>query len=40
VATASLLETGIDEVETRVWRLFEASRVDGRSPERRPARLN
>src|SRR6266481_6801584 len=32
VATASLLENWIDEAETRVWYLFEASRVNGRSP--------
>jgi starvation-inducible DNA-binding protein len=32
VATASLLENWIDEAETRVWFLFEASRVNGRSP--------
>ncbi len=32
VATASLLENRIDEAETRVWFLFEASRVNGRSP--------
>ena len=32
VATASLLEYWIDEAETRVWFLFEASRVNGRSP--------
>jgi starvation-inducible DNA-binding protein len=31
-ATASLLENWIDEAETRVWFLFEASRVNGRSP--------
>jgi starvation-inducible DNA-binding protein len=32
VATSSLLENWIDEAETRVWCLFEASRVNGRSP--------
>jgi len=32
VATASLLENWIDEAETRIWFLFEASRVNGRSP--------
>ena len=32
VATASLLENWIDEAETRVWYLFEASRVNGGSP--------
>jgi starvation-inducible DNA-binding protein len=32
VATASLLENWIDEAEARVWYLFEASRVNGRSP--------
>src|SRR5271169_6861269 len=32
VATASLLENWIDEAETRVWYLFEASRINGRSP--------
>jgi starvation-inducible DNA-binding protein len=32
VATASLLENWVDEAETRVWYLFEASRVNGRSP--------
>jgi starvation-inducible DNA-binding protein len=32
VATASLLENWIDEAETRVWYLFAASRVNGRSP--------
>ena len=32
VASASLLENWIDEAETRVWYLFEASRVNGRSP--------
>jgi starvation-inducible DNA-binding protein len=32
MATASLLENWIDEAETRVWYLFEASRVNGRSP--------
>jgi starvation-inducible DNA-binding protein len=32
IATASLLENWIDEAETRVWFLFEASRVNGRSP--------
>src|SRR5271170_6829811 len=32
IATASLLENLIDEAETRVWYLFEASRVNGRSP--------
>ncbi len=31
-ATASLLENWIDEAEHRVWFLFEASRVNGRSP--------
>jgi starvation-inducible DNA-binding protein len=31
-ATASLLENWIDEAENRVWFLFEASRVNGRSP--------
>jgi starvation-inducible DNA-binding protein len=29
MATASLLETWIDEVETRTWYLFEAARVSG-----------
>jgi starvation-inducible DNA-binding protein len=32
VATASLLENLIDEAETRVWFLFEAGRINGRSP--------
>ncbi len=32
VATASALENWIDDAETRVWFLFEASRVNGRSP--------
>ncbi len=31
-ATVSLLENWIDEAEHRVWFLFEASRVNGRSP--------
>ena len=31
-ATASLLENWIDEAETRIWFLFEGSRVNGRSP--------
>jgi starvation-inducible DNA-binding protein len=32
LATASVLAHWIDEAETRVWFLFEASRVNGRSP--------
>jgi len=32
IATASLLENLVDEAETRVWFMFEASRVNGRSP--------
>ena len=32
MGTASLLENWVDEAETRVWFLFEASRVNGRSP--------